>query len=59
MIDTRILCIVLGEKLRPHKAVRGHYDGKPRRSCIYCGQWLDKVEGVSAWWGWLEIPLAS
>jgi hypothetical protein len=27
---------------KPHVPVDGEYDGKPRRSCLYCGMWLEE-----------------
>ena len=27
---------------KPHVPVMGSYDGKPRRSCLYCGRWLEE-----------------
>ena len=27
---------------KPHVPVDGSYDGRPRRSCLYCGRWLDE-----------------
>jgi hypothetical protein len=29
---------------KPHVSVAGEYDGKPRRSCLYCGRWLEETD---------------
>lgn len=38
-------CVVDGKSYPEHKPTEGKYNGKPRKSCIRCGAWLEDASG--------------